>query len=446
MPRPGPAKPRRNIICLSNSPKEQTQPDDPRPQDECPVEGFPPTEAEQELSSALAEELRKRFRGGSAQADAEKLDDDSDNHPEDRSFEAHYETLEYIGHGGFGHVFKVRRLVDSATKACKVVNYPRGRRGATMMANEFGTWKDLDHAAIIPLDDSFKEGIYKMYYVMPHLTGGSLAEDRKERSDIRAFRILVPIMDALIYMHCKGYIHRDLKPDNILLNGDGDSFLADFGISGSGPSTSKAGTPGWMAPEVETGKELHDHKVDSYAIGLIFWWFLFGPTHFVDKNAIKKVINWSILKENSVPDSNGWRDFLSKLLAEKPANRWTVEMARKHPLVRNYEWSTGTRRGPNASTLPKVTALPTTSIGVPLLKPAGSTPIAADCSEVMVEKMLFIGGSTSGASELSGASIIPLYAGLTSRKRGREASTSVEGPTEIAVSRERSAKRWKGSD
>ncbi|KAG9021162.1 Serine/threonine-protein kinase Sgk1 [Tulasnella sp. JGI-2019a] len=133
-------------------------------------------------------------------------------------------------------------------------------------------------------------------------------------------------MDALIYMHHKGYVHWDLKPDNILLNGDGNSMLANFRISESGPSMSKLGTPGWMALEIMTGKEAHDHKVNSYAISLIFWWLwvmlicilvgdatdlsllscsqcsLFGPTHFINKHAIKKVINWSIIKKKKIPN------------------------------------------------------------------------------------------------------------------------------------------------
>ncbi|KAG9016502.1 hypothetical protein FRB93_010751 [Tulasnella sp. JGI-2019a] len=85
-----------------------------------------------------------------------------------------------------------------------------------------------------------------------------------------AMKIILPIMDAIVHMHDKGIIHRDLKPENILLTGDGDPMLADFGISRSGPLKNKAGTPGWMAPEVEMGK-VHDKKVDSYGVGLIFW-------------------------------------------------------------------------------------------------------------------------------------------------------------------------------
>ncbi|KAG9027362.1 hypothetical protein FRB95_007823 [Tulasnella sp. JGI-2019a] len=339
---------------------------------------------------------------------------------------------------------KVRRLADSAEKACKAVDYTHDPRGAAMMGTELQIWGDIDHDAIVPLDDHVQEGDYRMYYVMPHYSGSSFAKDCGKRSGDRALRLLVPIIDALIHMHDKGYIHNDLKPGNILLDDDDESMLADFGLSEKGTSWSMAGTPGWKAPEVEKGEE-HDEKVDSYGMGRLFWWFMFRPVHHIDTTVGPYAINWAAI--TAIKVSEVFQDFLRKLLAEDPAERWTLKQLRAdHVLIKDYQWKTvppgvsmtvsEAHPDEHDSALPEVATSLTTSTGVLLsFEPVKSAPVTTEHSEDIVEAMLFdlISSKDSG---------VPLHLGPTSGKREREASTSIAEPTE---DREGGAKRLKGS-
>ncbi|KAG9011103.1 hypothetical protein FRB94_009246 [Tulasnella sp. JGI-2019a] len=149
------------------------------------------------------------------------------------------------------------------------------------------------------------------------------------------------------------------------------------------------------------------------------------------------------------------KDFLSKLLAQSQDERWTVKMARQHPLVQDYEYRAGTELAvapngssaeggvlseDNPSALPEVTALPAILTGVPSLVPVESAPIAAELSVNIVEAMLLRDGLTSSATELSGAPS-HLHLGPVSGKRKRGVSTSTAGPSQVAVNAERNAKR-----
>ncbi|KAG8976934.1 hypothetical protein FRB93_012609 [Tulasnella sp. JGI-2019a] len=395
-----PRKPQHNLPPISDS------------QPVAGPSGAPPPLLSEGCTTTVEENNANWSVCGSSQVDAEVPRQDLGNWPKKGSFEAHYEILECIGQGGFRKIFKVRRLADSATMAYKVVNYPHDRSRVKRMANELSIWQGLNHPAIVRLLESIKGGEYTIYYIMPHFTGHSLAKDCKEQSYLQAYTILVPIMDTLI---------------------------------------SNAGTLGWNALEVEEGGKAHGEKVDSYGIGLLFWWFIFGRTSPIDRMVVPNVINWAALEGWGVPDD--FKDFLGKLLAQEPSERWTVRMAREHHLIKDFTWSTDSPEGSvaggaaptdsDASVIPEVAALPVTSIGIPPLGPVENTPITAKRSEDAVEAMIII--EASSVSEFSGVLSFPLHAGPTSGKRGRETSISITGPVEVTADGEQSMKWWKGS-
>ncbi|KAG8975460.1 hypothetical protein FRB94_003554 [Tulasnella sp. JGI-2019a] len=247
------------------------------------------------------------------------------------SVDTPYEKLGHIAGDGQG-VYMVRRLSDGKIMASKVVNYHPSHHGAMMMGHGLYTWSHLNHSSIVALHDGVREGEYQMCYFMDYLAGGSLTNlPKSKRSYSQALAILAPIMDALIYLHGRGYVHRNLTPDNIVFAGDGRPVLVGLCVAAKFPCISRVGTQGWMAPEIEVGGKAYDERVDSYGIGLILWWFLFGPTHFVDKTAEVKVINWDLLERKKVPKD--WKDLFRKLLKASPIKRWTVEKAREHPFV-----------------------------------------------------------------------------------------------------------------
>ncbi|KAG8989448.1 hypothetical protein FRB94_014383 [Tulasnella sp. JGI-2019a] len=265
--------------------------------------------------------------------------------------------------------------------------------------------------------------------------------------------ILVQIMDGLIHIHDRGYIHRDLKPPNVLLTEHGDELevvVADFGISARGPThTGKSGTRSWMSPEVQMGV-MHDNKVDAYALGLMLWWMLFGSTYFKDSDTVPKVIDWDVVAKEDLLVS----DFLHKLLEESPARRWTVKAARWHPLVGHILSSTrapvigseGSATGGaapsngNAST----STVPELHAGWTSVTPTETMengPIDANLSVFIVEGMLLNDVSTS--SDVLSTPSPSLLASARPVKHKRD--VSISNPLQVTTDDAPSAKRWKAN-
>ncbi|KAG8988291.1 hypothetical protein FRB94_003400 [Tulasnella sp. JGI-2019a] len=264
------------------------------------------------------------------------------------------------------------------------------QKGVEHMTNEVVLWRDFDHPHIVKLLQSFKHGEYKIFLVMP-LASWSLANYPLEISFDQAFILIAQIMDATIYMHENNCTHRDLKPTNILLSGtrkDLKAMVADFGISEKGEThVSKSGTPGFRAPEVLI-EPTHDNKVDAWAIGLILWGMLFGPTYFVeDPSTGGNTINWDVVKTKKAEEGKAkkarakaasnkvWSQvehLLRRLLASKPTARWTVKAARKHPLFRDI--------APTVAPSPLSPRVVEVSTVPPLVAPAEHTPAVAGIS------------------------------------------------------------------
>src|SRR5690242_1826455 len=149
----------------------------------------------------------------------------------------------------------------------------------------------LQHPHIVPLLTAGAKGDL-LYYIMPHITGESL---RSRIAHERALpvgetvRILRDVCDALAYANANRFVHRDVKPDNVLLSGK-HALVTDFGVakavsssSGSGTLTSLGmalGTPAYMAPEQAAGDPNVDHRADLYAVGALGYELLAGRTPF----------------------------------------------------------------------------------------------------------------------------------------------------------------------
>ncbi|KAG9005817.1 Calcium/calmodulin-dependent protein kinase type 1 [Tulasnella sp. JGI-2019a] len=376
-------------------------------------------------------------------------------------FKSRHRIVELVARGSYGQVFKVRKLSDdSVDLACKIVEcaVPRPdpnsmdfqakrawERGVEALDNELDLWGGLNHPNLIRLDDSIKEGEGKMYLCMLYAKLGTLTKfPVKDLSHKEVLGFIVGILEGILYMHERGIIHRDLKPDNILLTIQDDkrkAMVADFGISKQGKTfTNRAGTQGWMAPEVEEGKQECDNKVDIYGIGLISWWMLFGSTYSKDSN-------WDVVTERFTSDKDALqvKDFLSRLLEPDPTERWTAEMARNHPLIRDYEWSVGALGGPvtegaalseaNATALLALPAVPAEATPI---QPVGNIPNVTELSENIVEAMLFRSILTPSVSECSETLSFHMALSPTPDERKRD-------PTEVDDDGARSAKRRKGN-
>jgi Tol biopolymer transport system component/tRNA A-37 threonylcarbamoyl transferase component Bud32 len=154
----------------------------------------------------------------------------------------------------------------------------------------------LQHPHILPLLDSGEADGF-LYYVMPYVEGDSLRERLQRDGEFpisSSVRILTEIADALAYAHSRNVVHRDMKPENVMLSGR-HPLVMDFGIAkavspalGSSRVTTQGvalGTPAYMAPEQASADPHLDHRVDIYALGVIGYELLTGSTPFTGTSA-----------------------------------------------------------------------------------------------------------------------------------------------------------------
>jgi Tol biopolymer transport system component len=168
--------------------------------------------------------------------------------------------------------------------------------GGERFLTEIKTTANLQHPHILPLHDSGEAG-GTVYYVMPYVEGESLRErlTREQQLPVEeAVQIALEVADALEYAHAQGVIHRDVKPENILLHG-GHALVADFGIALAASRSEGAtrmtetgmslGTPAYMAPEQAMGERAITPKADIYALGAVLYEMLSGEPPFVAPTA-----------------------------------------------------------------------------------------------------------------------------------------------------------------
>ncbi len=200
---------------------------------------------------------------------------------------------ELLGEGGFAAVFHVRDNAQDRDVAVKVLDL--GQTPSPALAERFvreaRTSAQLVHPHIVPI---FKVGGYKnevLYIVMRCIDGPSLRHllEQHQRLPLRdAARIARQAADALGHAHQQGVVHRDVKPDNILLDAAGHVLVTDFGIAKAAQEASVSqlttegmvvGTPHYMSPEQATGERV-DARSDVYSLGIVLYQMLAGAPPF----------------------------------------------------------------------------------------------------------------------------------------------------------------------
>ena len=209
-----------------------------------------------------------------------------------------YEILERLGEGGMGAVYLARDRELQREVALKVLRTPEPDAGErARILREARILASLEHPGIVPVHDVGVLADERVFYVMKRVRGERL-DDYAHRGRSRAdlLRVFRQVCDAVAFAHAAGVIHRDLKPQNIMLGAFGEVLVLDWGVAkvrhdrapvtfASSRATHDAtdtvtgtamGTPGYMAPEQMSGSASVDERVDVYGLGGILVFLLTG--------------------------------------------------------------------------------------------------------------------------------------------------------------------------
>jgi len=206
-----------------------------------------------------------------------------------------YEIEREIGRGGMATVHLARDLRHNRWVAIKVLREELAAAvGADRFLEEIRVTASLQHPHILPLFDS-GSAAGLVWYVMPFVEGETLrsrlARERRLPVD-EALQLVREIADALEYAHRHGVVHRDVKPENVLLQ-SGHALVADFGIALALENAGGArlthtgitlGTPSYMAPEQAAGDRPIDARTDVYALGAVLHEMLAGESPFAARS------------------------------------------------------------------------------------------------------------------------------------------------------------------
>src|SRR5256714_5575564 len=223
----------------------------------------------------------------------------------------------------------------------------------------------LSHPHILPLHDSGEaDGL--LYYVMPYVEGESLRDrlNREKQLAIdEAVTITCTVANALTYAHSHDVVHRDVKPENILLS-DGEAIVADFGIAGAidaagGGQLTRTGivlgTPAYMSPEQGAGDRALDGRSDVYSLGCVLYEMLAGEPPFTGPT-VQAIIAKRFT--DPVPSARRLRETvpapmdqaIAKALARAPADRFATPHEFAEALRASATARSGAVAAPTAAT------------------------------------------------------------------------------------------------
>ncbi|KAI8642301.1 kinase-like domain-containing protein [Parasitella parasitica] len=263
-----------------------------------------------------------------------------------------FEIKEAIGYGSSAIVYKAIYKPLNRRMALKMIDLDKFERNQIdELRRETALMALSKHPNVLRVYGSFVHGS-KLYIVTPYLAGGSCLDIMKTRfpeglDETSIATILKQTLEALIYLHKNGHIHRDVKAGNLLMDEDGTVLLADFGVSSSLMETGErgmrktfVGTPCWMAPEVMEQAE-YDYKADIWSFGITAIELATGHAPFA-KFPPLKVLMMTLSNEPPTLDrdstihkySKSFKEMIDICLSKDPLKRPNAEKLLLHPFFK----------------------------------------------------------------------------------------------------------------
>jgi serine/threonine protein kinase/tetratricopeptide (TPR) repeat protein len=253
-----------------------------------------------------------------------------------------YEVTESLGEGGMGVVYRGVDPVLERPVAIKVI-HPRRLtvEAKDRFLREARAMTRLDSPYIVKLYDigSQMEGTKELHYIVMELVNGqtlsSLIEDKglpNRKLLVQRLKIFWQLLKAMQYAHTEKVVHRDLKPDNVMIAIDGRVKVMDFGLAVMDQNNSQTrdgqimGTMAYFAPEQAKGTKV-DHRADLYALGVILFELSTGALPFLGSNAMEMIYK-VISEEPPVPSKlnpglpKGLDTMIARALRKEPAERY----------------------------------------------------------------------------------------------------------------------------
>jgi Protein kinase domain len=314
-------------------------------------------------------------------------------------------VVRLIGRGGFAEVFEVVDTDLQRRLAVKVLrsDLPWSVGTITRFKQEARAIARLNHPNTVPIH-FVGEGEGLVYYAMPYLEGRTVTEVLRAEGPLSAdyaLRIVEPILDALQHAHDHGLVHRDVKPDNILLeSATGRPLLVDFGIvkylDGPAHLTESGfivGTPLYMSPEQALGSQSVDARSDVYGMGAVLFQLLTGAPPFEGTDSqeivgrhIREPVSSASLSRDNVPP---WISaIVLRCMAKHPDDRYPTA----HAVLEAIRAGRAGAAADPVGLLPRADESPTETMPVARGRPAPRPWMAGAAAAALVGAVLVFSG------------------------------------------------------
>ncbi|HEV3027296.1 MAG TPA: protein kinase, partial [Planctomycetota bacterium] len=248
-----------------------------------------------------------------------------------------YRIIERVGRGGMGTVYKAEQIDLQRVVALKVISeeHTKDKDFVDLFIHEARAAAKLNHPNIVQVYDVKRHNEY-YYFSMEFVSGGSVQEILNKQKKISADQAVQMILDAakgLDYAHKKGIVHRDVKPDNLMLSETGGVKIGDMGLArgleekvGPEEETSVIGTPHYIAPEQVLGRPA-DFRSDIYSLGATAYRMLAGITPF-SAPSVRDLVNKKVredassIVEHSPEVPRTVADVVARMMARDPDRRY----------------------------------------------------------------------------------------------------------------------------